>query len=107
MNSGKIGLTGFRALMRDPLMAGIPICLETPAADKPLEVGELAIWKHEIELLYRIQRIEDDEWAKEEQSITEEWNKLRDQMNPPKEKKPAAGKGKVKKAKKEDSDTEE
>ena len=95
--------------MRDPLMAGIPICLETPAADKPLEVGELAIWKKEIELLYRIQRIEDDAWAQEEKGITDEWRKVRDVMNPPKEKKAAVGKGKPKgkKGKKDDSDEED
>jgi AP endonuclease-1 len=93
--------------MRDPLMAGIPICLETPAADKPLEVGELAVWKHEIELLYRIQRIEDEEWAKEEQGITEEWRKVRDVMNPPKEKKAPGGKGKGKKGKKGESEEED
>lgn len=88
-------------------MAGIPICLETPAADKPLEVGELAVWKHEIELLYRIQRIEDDEWAKQEEGIVDEWRKVRDVMNPPKEKVKAGPKGKGKKGKKEESEEDE
>ena len=86
-------------------MSGIPLILETPAAENPLEVGELAIWVKEIGLLYRIQAIPDDEWAEQEEGIREDWRKVRDLMNPPKEKKPAAKKGK--KGKKGDEDEDE
>lgn len=90
-------------------MSGIPLVLETPAAENPLEVGELAIWVKEITLLYQIQAIPDDEWAEKEETIREEWRKVRDVMNPPKEKKVAAGKkgkGKAKKGDDEDEDDE-
>jgi AP endonuclease-1 len=92
--------------MLDPLMSGIPLILETPAAENPLEVGELAIWVKEIALLYKIQAIPDEEWTEKEEGIREEWRKVRDVMNPPKEKKPAAKKGKGK-AKKGESDDDE
>lgn len=105
IHSGNIGLSGFRQIMRDPLMSGIPLILETPAAENPLDVGELAIWVKEIALLYRIQAIPDDEWAEQEEGIKEEWRKVRDVMNPPKEKKkPAAKKGKGKAKKGEDDE---
>lgn len=89
-------------------MSGIPLILETPAADNPLDVGELAIWKKEIALLYRIQAIGDEEWEKEKEGIVDEWRKERDVMNPPKEKKEKKGKaGKGKKGKKGDEDDED
>lgn len=87
-------------------MAGIPLVLETPAADNPLDVGELAIWMKEIELLYRIQSIEDEDWAKEEEGIRESWRIVRDKMNPPKEK-AVKGKGKKGKKGKDEEDEEE
>lgn len=100
--------------MRDPLMSGIPLVLETPAADNPLDVGELAIWTKEIALLYRIQGIEDQEWEKQKEGIVQEWRKVRDVMNPPKEKKPKAtaaagakGKGKGKGKKKADEEDDD
>ncbi|WVQ94566.1 hypothetical protein IAU59_001646 [Kwoniella sp. CBS 9459] len=89
---GKIGLTGFRCLMRDPLMAGIPLVLETPAPEKALEVGDLAIWTREIKLLYEIQGIEDEEWEKRKDEIENRWRKERDSINPPKEKAPRGSK---------------
>ncbi|WVF67057.1 hypothetical protein IAT40_001801 [Kwoniella sp. CBS 6097] len=117
---GKIGLTGFRCLMRDPLMAGIPLVLETPAPEKALEVGDLAIWMREIKLLYEIQGIEDVEWEKRKDEIEERWRKERDSINPPKEKGPKGkvgakatakakptAKGKGKKGKKEETSEEE
>lgn len=105
-NRGQIGLTAFRELMRDPLMAGIPIILETPAADNPLDVGELAIWMKEIGLLYEIQRIEDAEWPQREKEISVKWRAERDLMNPPKEKGEKGGK-KGKKGKKGKDEEEE
>jgi AP endonuclease-1 len=105
--SGQIGLTAFREIMRDPLMAGIPLILETPAANNPLEVGELCLWMKEIHLLYEIQAIEDDEWDTKQVEIEARWRAERDKLNPPKEKKvkekkaPAA-KGKAKKKKDEE-----
>lgn len=79
--------------MRDPRMQAIPLILETPAPEKPLEVSELAIWTKEIELLYRIQKISDEEWTPErEKQVTEEWRVVRDELLPPKDKKPAKGK---------------
>ncbi|OCF43410.1 AP endonuclease 1 [Kwoniella heveanensis CBS 569] len=117
---GKIGLTGFRCLMRDPLMAGIPLVLETPAPEKALEVGDLAIWQREIKLLYEIQGIEDEEWEKRKGEIEERWRKERDSINPPKEKGPKgkgatakggkakpAAKGKGKKGKKAEETSDE
>ncbi|WWC87604.1 uncharacterized protein L201_002494 [Kwoniella dendrophila CBS 6074] len=108
---GKIGLTGFRCLMRDPVMSGIPIVLETPAPEKALEVGDLAIWMREIKLLYEIQGINDQDWETKKDEIEERWRKERDSINPPKEKGPKgkakpAPKGK-KKGKKEDSEEED
>jgi AP endonuclease-1 len=103
MGRGQIGLSAFRCIMRDPLMAGIPLVLETPAADNPLESGELAIWKKEIELLYRIQAMGDEEWAAGEEGVREAWRKVRDEMNPPKERKPKGkGKGKGKQEEEEE-----
>lgn len=90
-------------------MAGIPIILETPAADNPLDVGELSIWMKEIGLLYEIQKIEDDEWPEKEKEISARWRVERDKMNPPKEKgEKGAKKGKKgKKAKDEDEEEDE
>ena len=79
--------------MRDPLMHGIPLILETPAPEKALEYGDLAIWTREIKLLYEIQTIGDDEWATKKVEIEKRWREERDKINPPKEK--------VKKPKKE------
>ncbi|WWC68894.1 uncharacterized protein I206_102830 [Kwoniella pini CBS 10737] len=107
---GKIGLTGFRCIMRDPLMSGIPLVLETPAPEKALETGDFAIWMREIKLLYEIQGIEDEEWSNKKDEIEQRWRKERDSINPPKEKGPpkskTAPKGK-KKSKKDDSEEDE
>ncbi|WVR04124.1 hypothetical protein IAU60_001123 [Kwoniella sp. DSM 27419] len=106
---GKIGLTGFRCLMRDPLMSGIPLVLETPAPEKALEMGDLALWAREIKLLYEIQGIDDDAWETSKGEIEKRWRAERDSINPPKEKGPkakAAPKGK-KKGKKAESDEED
>lgn len=106
---GHIGLTAFREIMRDPLMAGIPLILETPASANALEVGELSLWTKEIQLLYEIQGVEDNEWETKKVEIEARWRAERDKMNPPKEKKvkakkePAAkGKGKGKGKKKDE-----
>lgn len=87
---GYIGLSGFRNMMRDSTVAGIPMVLETPSGPTTtIEDGEIAIWKREIALLYEIQKIPDDEWTEEkEQEITERWRKERDKINPPKGGKP-------------------
>ncbi|WRT65362.1 uncharacterized protein IL334_002305 [Kwoniella shivajii] len=106
---GKIGLTGFRCLMRDPLMSGIPLVLETPAPEKALEVGDLAIWMKEIKLLYEIQAMDDKDWILKKVEIEDRWRKERDSINPPKEKAPkgkAASKNK-KKGKKEESEDDD
>jgi AP endonuclease 1 len=93
--------------MRDPLMAGIPLILETPASGNALEVGELSLWTREIQLLYEIQGVEDADWDTKKVEIEARWRAERDKMNPPKEKKvkakkePAA-KGKAKGKKKDD-----
>lgn len=57
-------------------------------------------------MLYRIQAIEDDQWESEKGAIVEEFRALRDRLNPPKEKKAAAGK-KGKKGKKDDEDEDD
>lgn len=107
---GHIGLTAFREVMRDPLMAGIPLILETPASGNPLEAGELSLWTKEIQLLYEIQGIEDEEWETKKVEIEARWRAERDKLNPPKEKKVKAkketvAKGKAKgKAKKDDDE---
>lgn len=96
--SGQIGLTGFRCLMRDPRMQNIPIVLETPSPlPTKTEAGDLAIWAKEIEMLYEIQGIEDDEWEERKEGIVGRWREERDLLKPPEEKKPrkkSAGKGK-------------
>ena len=108
-SSGQIGLTAFREIMRDPLMEGIPLILETPAASNPLEAGELSLWVREIKMLYEIQAIEDDDWETKSVEIEARWRAERDKINPPKEKKvkekkePAA-KGKAKSKKKKDEE---
>lgn len=99
---GKIGLSAFRIIMRDPFMSGIPLILETPAPEKPLEFSDLAIWAREIKLLYEIQEVGDDEWVEKEVEITKRWREERDRLNPlkpPKEKKGKEKKGKEKKVK--------
>jgi AP endonuclease-1 len=87
--------------MRDPLMAGIPLVLETPANEKALEAGELSLWTKEIKMLYEIQGINDDEWPAKRIEIEARWRIERDKLNPPKikEKGPKGKKGKGKKAK--------
>lgn len=70
--------------MRDPLMSGIPLILETPAPEKALELSDLAIWAREIKLLYEIQGIGDDEWVVKEGEIERRWREVRDLLNPPK-----------------------
>lgn len=103
---GHIGLSGFRALMRDPLMIGIPIVLETPSGPPgAVENGDLDIWSREIKLLYEIQSIPDDEWESKKGEIEARWRKERDAISPPKEKKEKATKGKRKK--KDESDDDE
>lgn len=87
---GCIGLSGFRNLMRDSGMAGIPMVLETPSGPgKSVEDGELDMWTKEVGLLYEIQKIGDDEWTEDkEKEVTARWRKVRDAIDPPK------GKGK-------------
>jgi AP endonuclease-1 len=82
--------------------------LETPLPEptKGSPNGELSICDKEIEMLYKIQAIEDEEWEKQKDTITAEFRAVRDKLNPPKEKKPAAKKGKKGK-KDEDEDDEE
>ena len=87
--------------MRDPLMSGIPLILETPAPEKALEFGDLALWAREIKLLYEIQGIEDDEWLTKEAEIEKRWRKERDILNPPKPPKEKKPKGEKTQAKKE------
>jgi len=98
----------FRLLVRDPHFAGIPLILETPLPEpvKGTPNAELSICDKEIEMLYRIQAIEDDEWDGLKDGIVAEFRALRDKLNPPKEKKPPAGK-KGKKGKKDDEDEED
>ncbi|RSH90599.1 hypothetical protein EHS25_001204 [Saitozyma podzolica] len=103
---GDIGLTAFRCIMRDPRMSHIPLILETPAADKPLEVGELAVWVKEIKLLYEIQAIPEDEWSAKSVEIEKRWRADRDVMNPPKEPKGKAKNAKKAKKGKKDEDEE-
>ena len=93
--------------MRDPRMSHIPLILETPAADKPLEVGELAVWVKEIKMLYEIQAIPDDEWPAKSGEIEKRWRAERDVMNPPKEPKAKAKNAKKAKKGKKDEDEEE
>lgn len=80
---GHIGLSGFRTLMRDPVMIGIPIVLETPSGPD----DGLDIWTREIKLLYEIQGIEDAEWEEKKGEIEARWRVERDAIDPPKEKK--------------------
>jgi len=87
-------------------MAGIPLILETPAASNPLEVGELSLWTKEIQMLYEIQAIEDDEWEKKQVEIEARWRAERDKLNPPKEKKVKEKKVKAKKGKKDEEECE-
>nr|XP_031859317.1 uncharacterized protein CI109_005346 [Kwoniella shandongensis]KAA5526389.1 hypothetical protein CI109_005346 [Kwoniella shandongensis] len=113
---GKIGLTAFRSIMRDPLMSGIPLVLETPAPDAPIPSDQIAIWQKEIAMLYEIQAIDDVEWETKKVEIEARWRAERDRINPPKEKGPkgkAAAKtkpkpkAKGKKGKKEESSEED
>ena len=101
-------MTAFRLLVRDPHFTGIPLILETPLPEpvKGTPNAELSICAKEIEMLYRIQAIEDEDWDAQKDGITAEFRALRDKLNPPKEKKPAAGK-KGKKGKKEEDDEED
>jgi AP endonuclease-1 len=104
-------------MMRDPLMSGIPLILETPAPEKALELSDLAIWAREIKLLYEIQGIGDDEWVVKEGEIERRWREVRDLLNPPKppkekkvkEKEKGGGevKAKAKKGKKTEEEEEE
>lgn len=107
---GYIGLSGFRALMRDPVMIGIPMVLETPSGPPgAVENGDLDIWAREIKLLYEIQGVPDDEWEDKKSVIEQRWRKERDAISPPKEnKKKAAPKKAAKggKKKKQDDDSE-
>ena len=70
--------------MRDPLVSGIPLILETPAPEKALEFSDLAIWAREIKLLYEIQAISDADWVRTEGEIEKRWRVERDLLNPPK-----------------------
>lgn len=114
MDSGEIGLTAFRLILRNPHFAGIPIILETPLPEpsKGTPNAELSVCDKEIELLYRVQAIEDDEWELQKDQIAAEWRVERDKLNPPKEpkekgKKPAAKKGKKGKKDEEEDDEDE
>ncbi|ASQ89977.1 deoxyribonuclease IV [Prosthecochloris sp. GSB1] len=50
IGKGKIGLEGFRAILRQPACDDIPLILETPRPD---------IWKEEIALLHSLEKPED------------------------------------------------
>jgi AP endonuclease-1 len=114
--------------MRDPRMAGIPLILETPPPNKA--TGLTSTEPHdklEIELLYRIQAMEDEEWEEKKAEIEGEWRKKRDSMmgekkekatkggkkakakeaKEPKSKGKGKGKGKGKKGKEESEDDED
>lgn len=111
---GCIGLSGFRNLMRDSGMAGIPMVLETPSGPaKSVEDGELDIWTKEVALLYEIQKIGDEDCTKDkEKEVTERWRKERNAIDPPKGKgkpppKKAAAKKAAKKGKKKDETSDE
>lgn len=96
--------------MRDPHFAGIPLVLETPVptGSPGRPNAELQINEKEIELLYRIQAIEDDVWEKEKDQISADWRKLRDELDPPKEKKaPKAKKGKKGKQDEDEEDEDD
>lgn len=98
---GEIGLTGFRCLMRDGRMQGIPMVLETPSGDG----DEMEVWKEEIALLYEIQKVEDGDWEEKKGEIAARWRKRRSEIAPAKVK---AVKGKAKgKRKKDDSSEDE
>lgn len=105
---GEIGLTAFRLLVRNPHFAGIPLILETPLPEpsKGTPNAELSICAKEIEMLYRIQAIEDEDWESQKDTIEAEFRALRDKLNPPKEKRPPAGK-KGKKGKKDEEEDED
>jgi AP endonuclease-1 len=102
---GEIGLTGFRELVRDPRMAGIPMVLETPSGPEDGVVSE--IWGKEVALLYEIQGVPDSEWETKKGEIEARWRKERDAISPPKAKpvKKTASKAKGKK-KKDESESE-
>ncbi|BEJ12568.1 hypothetical protein CspHIS471_0210280 [Cutaneotrichosporon sp. HIS471] len=94
---GEIGLTGFRELVRDPRMAGIPMALETPSGPEDGVMSE--IWAKEVALLYEIQAVPDTEWEERKVEIEARWRKERDAISPPKAKpvkKTASKKGKKK-----------
>jgi AP endonuclease-1 len=108
---GHIGLSGFRAMVRDPVMAGIPMVLETPSGPPgAVENGDLDIWAREIKLLYEIQGIPDDQWEEKKGEVEARWRKERDAIMPPKEakaKKAAPKKGGKKKKDESDSDDDD
>ena len=58
--------------------------LETPAPDKAVETDELALYWREINLLYEIQGVRDEEWGERKDGIEAAWRLERDRMNPPK-----------------------
>lgn len=97
---GKIGLSGFRELMRDGRMQGIPMVLETPSGAG----DEMAVWEEEIKLLYEIQGVPEGEWGDKKAEIEERWRKKRAQIAPAKDKAP---KGKAKGKGKKSNDSEE
>lgn len=104
---GEIGLSGFRELVRDPRMAGIPIVLETPSGPEDKVVSE--IWGKEVALLYEIQGVPDSEWESKKGEIEARWRKERDGIAPPKAKatKTASKKGKGKKKSESESEAED
>ncbi|TXT05647.1 uncharacterized protein COLE_06967 [Cutaneotrichosporon oleaginosum] len=96
---GEIGLTGFRELVRDPRMAGIPMVLETPSGPEDGVMSE--IWAKEVALFYEIQGVSDGEWESKKVEIETRWRKERDAISPPKakpaKKTPSKAKGRSKK----------
>lgn len=103
---GEIGLTGFRELVRDPRMTGIPMVLETPSGPEDPVVSP--VWVKEVALLYEIQSVPEEEWESKKMEIEARWRKERDELAPPKTKevKKTASKAKGKKAKKDESESE-
>jgi AP endonuclease-1 len=90
--SGKIGLDAFRLVMRDSRLQHIPLVLETPGGK---ENREMEIYAAEIELLYEIQKIEDDQWLEKRVGIEQRWRGVRDGICPPVIKAPKGKKAKV------------
>ena len=84
-------------------------------AAKGIASGELVLCDKEIDLLYRIQAMEDEEFETKKEEMTREWRATRDGLYPPKAKVEKGdkakgkgkGKGKGKKGKKGSEEDED